>query len=73
MSTSVLLDGERGISELLKNCLKCIFDKYCTPKPSSESLDLPKDAYLSPEGLDQWAINANGEPFSKETNDELFE
>ncbi|KAF9264802.1 hypothetical protein L218DRAFT_862409 [Marasmius fiardii PR-910] len=73
MSTSILLDEEGDITELLENCLKRVFGKYCTPSSTSETSDLPEDAYLSLEGLNQWAIDTNGEPFSKETKDELFE
>ncbi|KAL0570818.1 hypothetical protein V5O48_011133 [Marasmius crinis-equi] len=71
-TSSLLLDEEGGITELFEICLKRIFAKYCTPSPSNP-LELPEDAYISPGGLDRWAIDTNGEPFSKETKDELLE
>lgn len=33
----------------------------------------PPNAYLSPQGLDAWAQDTNGAPFSQETKDELIE
>jgi hypothetical protein len=33
----------------------------------------PEGAYLSPEGLDAWARDTNGSPFSQETKEELVE
>jgi hypothetical protein len=33
----------------------------------------PDGAYLTPEGLDAWARDTNGAPFSQETKDELVE
>ena len=33
----------------------------------------PPNAYLSMEGLDEWAKDTNGAPFSQETKDELIE
>ncbi|KAG2020389.1 hypothetical protein CC2G_005742 [Coprinopsis cinerea AmutBmut pab1-1] len=70
-----------GISDQLEACLKHIFAKYCTPsvqKPSDGSpanalLTPPPNAYLSAEGLDEWARDTNGTPFSQETKDELIE
>jgi len=37
---------------------------FLTPSP---------EAYLSPEGLDQWAIDTNGEIFSEGTKEEVWE
>ncbi|KAL0071510.1 hypothetical protein AAF712_001367 [Marasmius tenuissimus] len=71
-TNSVLLDDEGAITESFENCLKRIFAKYCTPSPSN-ALELSENAYLSPEGLDRWATDTNGEAFSQETKDELLE
>ncbi|KAF9227512.1 hypothetical protein BS17DRAFT_773899, partial [Gyrodon lividus] len=78
-----LLDDDGAISQKLEACLKHIFTKYCSPPPpaisiSRKSLGLfllspPEGAYLTPEGLDQWARDTNGAPFSQETKDELIE
>jgi hypothetical protein len=65
----------------LEACLKHIFTKYCRPPPpamSRKSLGLsllspPEGAYLTPEGLDEWARDTNGAPFTQETKDELIE
>lgn len=63
-------------------CLRHIFAKYCVPPPSvplTEDdkrvalLAPPPNAYLSPEGLDNWARDTNGAPFSQETKEELVE
>jgi len=80
-STVRLLDDEDSISELLESCLQHIFSKYCTPAPSitqpvqSETrlLTPPDGAYLTPEGLDEWARDTNGAPFSPEMKEELVE
>jgi len=61
--------------------LKHIFSKYCYPpvqKPSEKSesfvfLTPSPNAYLTAEGLDKWAYETNGTPFTKETKDELIE
>ncbi|TFK29856.1 hypothetical protein FA15DRAFT_663138 [Coprinopsis marcescibilis] len=73
-----LLDAEGGVSEQLEACLKHIFSKYCTPPVqkdgrSSALLMPPPDAYLSDEGLDEWARDTNGAPFSEETKEELVD
>ncbi|KAF9246184.1 hypothetical protein BU15DRAFT_84981 [Melanogaster broomeanus] len=76
-----LLDDDGAISEKLEACLKHIFTKYCIPAPpdvSHKSLGLslltpPEGAYLTSEGLDEWACDTNGAPFSAETKDELIE
>jgi len=79
-----LLDDDGGISEQLESCLKHIFSKYCTPTPSPITrhpvdptahalLTPPNDAYLTSEGLDAWARDTNGAPFSEETKEELVE
>ncbi|TFK42666.1 hypothetical protein BDQ12DRAFT_676598 [Crucibulum laeve] len=77
-----LLDDEGAISDQLEACLKHIFAKYCTPPTPAATVEddrrtallepLP-NAYLSPEGLDAWARDTNGSPFSQETKDELVE
>lgn len=75
-----LLDEEDAISEQLEACLKHIFAKYCTPRPIASAtgagpalLSPPEGAFLSPEGLDSWARDTNGEPFTEETKEELLE
>ncbi|EPQ58210.1 hypothetical protein GLOTRDRAFT_35936 [Gloeophyllum trabeum ATCC 11539] len=63
----------------LEICLKHIFAKYCTPpaaglEHAGKGLVLmtpPEGAYLSEEGLDAWAKDTNGVPFSEETKEEL--
>ncbi|KAF4614813.1 hypothetical protein D9613_002959 [Agrocybe pediades] len=76
-SSSILLDDEGGITDKLESCLKHIFAKYCTPattNTNAEGLLLPEDgAYLSEEGLQKWARETNGEPFSEETKEEVVE
>ena len=61
----------------LETCLKHIFAKYCSPSASRLDkkmlLQPPHNASLSPEGLDAWAKDTNGAPFSQETKDELVE
>ncbi|EKM82753.1 hypothetical protein AGABI1DRAFT_111333 [Agaricus bisporus var. burnettii JB137-S8] len=82
-----LLDDEGIISDELEACLKHIFAKYCSPPhPLAHAPDGSADgsgrmvlltpasnAFLSPEGLDAWARDTNGAPFSQETKDELVE
>lgn len=74
-----LLDDDGTISEKLETCLKHIFTKYCTPTPPNSAhgvqslLTPPEGAYLTPSGLDSWARDTNGAPFSQETKDELIE
>ncbi|KAF9456778.1 hypothetical protein BDZ94DRAFT_316954 [Collybia nuda] len=77
-----LLDDDGGISDQLEVCLKHIFAKYCVPPPFARPmpgekrvalLTPPPNAYLSPQGLDAWAQDTNGAPFSQETKDELVE
>ncbi|PFH50659.1 hypothetical protein AMATHDRAFT_3736 [Amanita thiersii Skay4041] len=77
-----LLDEDGAISFQLEACLKHIFAKYCVPpaqKPESHDgkrhvlLNPPLGAYLDPEGLDAWARDTNGAPFSQETKKELVE
>jgi len=36
-------------------------------------LEPPEGAFMSPEGLDYWARDTNGAPFSEETKEELRE
>ncbi|KAK7043592.1 hypothetical protein VNI00_008203 [Paramarasmius palmivorus] len=71
MSSKALLDSEGSITESFELALKHIFGKYCTPTPTGT--ELPENAALSPEGLDKWATDTNGQPFTQETKDELLE
>lgn len=66
-----LLDDDGGISDQFEACLKHIFGKYCVPRPNTPTppadkrvalLIPPPNAYLSPEGLDNWARDTNGAP-----------
>lgn len=64
----------------LERCLRHIFAKYCTPRPprpqkhdSTTLLTPPDDAILDAAGLDAWAEDTNGAPFSEETKEELRE
>ncbi|KAF9005571.1 hypothetical protein BDQ17DRAFT_1353393 [Cyathus striatus] len=77
-----LLDDDGCVSDELEACLKHIFAKYCEPPavvPSHRDekrtalREPPPNAYLSTEGLDAWARDTNGAPFSQETKDELVE
>jgi len=75
-----LLDADGSISVELEHCLKHIFAKYCTPPPPTSINDKggifltpPDGSYLTPQGLDAWARDTNGAPFSKETREELRE
>ncbi|EDR14258.1 uncharacterized protein LACBIDRAFT_305910 [Laccaria bicolor S238N-H82] len=73
--SSAHTDTERFFQ--LETCLKHIFAKYCSPSVSRSDkktlLQPPTNATLSPEGLDAWAKDTNGAPFSQETKDELAE
>jgi len=75
-----LLTSDGSISDEFERCLKHIFAKYCTPQspagPNGKSgifLTPPESAYLSSEGLDAWATDTNGTPFSDDTKEELME
>ncbi|KAI0647174.1 hypothetical protein C8Q79DRAFT_609124 [Trametes meyenii] len=73
-----LLDDDGAISAQLESCLKHVFAKYCTPKPSPTQkkgilLEPPEGAYLSPDGLDSWARDTNGAPFDDATKEEILE
>ncbi|KAI0375024.1 hypothetical protein BV20DRAFT_961275 [Pilatotrama ljubarskyi] len=74
-----LLDDDGAISVQLESCLKHIFAKYCTPKPSPTQqkkvalLEPPEGAYLTSEGLDAWARDTNGAPFDEATKEEILE
>ncbi|KAF4603569.1 hypothetical protein EYR40_000741 [Pleurotus pulmonarius] len=64
--------------ERCEKCLKHIFAKYCTPSPENLSTrsegDLlvpPENAYLTDAGLDRWASETNGAPFSEDQKEEL--
>jgi len=73
-----LLHTDGSISVQLEHCLKHIFAKYCTPPPLVTGergifLTPPEGSYLTPQGLDAWARDTNGAPFSTETREELRE
>ncbi|TFY82974.1 hypothetical protein EWM64_g1041 [Hericium alpestre] len=76
-----LLDDDGAISAQLERCLKHIFAKYCMPAPEPISaidrkvalLHPPEGAFLDQKGLDVWARDTNGAPFSAETKEELQE
>ncbi|KAF9792722.1 hypothetical protein BJ322DRAFT_1103194 [Thelephora terrestris] len=75
-----LLTSDGSISDEFERCLKHIFAKYCTsPPPDGPNgkryvfLSPPEGAYLSSEGLDAWATDTNGTPFSEDTKKELRE
>ncbi|KAG1877893.1 hypothetical protein DFJ58DRAFT_712548 [Suillus subalutaceus] len=75
-----LLDADGAISDKLERCLRHIFAKYCTPRParlpkqdSTILLTPPDDAIFDSAGLDAWAQDTNGAPFSEETKEELRE
>ncbi|KAF5330806.1 hypothetical protein D9619_005790 [Psilocybe cf. subviscida] len=76
--SSLLLDEEDAITDQFEVCLKHIFAKYCTPAvpKASDATTLlvpPQNAYLTEEGLQKWAVDTNGEPFSDETKEEMAE
>ncbi|PPQ86874.1 hypothetical protein CVT25_012593 [Psilocybe cyanescens] len=75
--SALLISDEGGITDQLVICLQHIFAKYCTPGPERTSgtalLTPPTDAYFSEEGLQRWARETNGEPFSEETKEEVVE
>ncbi|KAL5533150.1 hypothetical protein ACEPAF_4926 [Sanghuangporus sanghuang] len=75
-----LLDADGAISDKFERCLKHIFGKYCTPKPTPPSASKSPDAqllvpsenaYFTPDALDQWAIETNGSPLPEEAKEEL--
>ncbi|KAJ7273624.1 hypothetical protein B0H12DRAFT_1007756 [Mycena haematopus] len=76
-----LLDNDGGISDQLELCLKHIFGiEICIPPaPVPAAADMrvllvpPEGAYLTTAGLDAWARDTNGAPFSSETKEELIE
>ncbi|KAJ3838454.1 hypothetical protein EV361DRAFT_788914 [Lentinula raphanica] len=69
-----LLDDDGAISEPFETCLKRIFAKYCTPKIKLPlEGDIPPNAYLDSTGLDAWASDTNGEPFSEDTKEEILQ
>ena len=58
----------------LERCLRQIFAKYCTPRPTLEKAnEPPQGAFLSQDGLDAWARDTNGAPFDEATKEELLE
>jgi hypothetical protein len=63
----------------LERCLKHIFAKYCTPcvmvntDGPEDFLTPPAEAYFSPQGLDKWALDTNGEVFTAEMKEEIQE
>ncbi|EKM55541.1 uncharacterized protein PHACADRAFT_209060 [Phanerochaete carnosa HHB-10118-sp] len=69
-----LLDADGAISVELEACLAHIFAKYCTPRPEKQPglLVPPPSAYLSSEGLDNWARDTNGAAFDSDSKEELL-
>ncbi|KAG8930203.1 hypothetical protein FRC03_009066 [Tulasnella sp. 419] len=78
MTSTILLTEEGEMTEKLEQCLGHIFSKYLRPPFVPERDDTtgilkpPINAYLTNEGLDRWAIETNGEPFTAETKEELL-
>jgi len=73
-----LLDESGALSAKLETVLGHIFSKYLEPpfKPLRGPNGLmapPSNAFLSPAGLDRYASDTNGAPFSEETKQELKE
>ena len=69
-----LIEAVWGLGAQLEACLKQIFAKYCTPRPPPESAaEPPEGAFLSQDGLDEWARDTNGAPFDEATKEELLE
>ncbi|KIO20391.1 hypothetical protein M407DRAFT_245828 [Tulasnella calospora MUT 4182] len=73
-----LLDSDGGLSERFEACLAHIFAKYIEPpfiadRAEGGLMKPPKDAYLTDSGLDRYATETNGQPFTTETKDELKE
>jgi len=75
-----LLTSDGSISDEFERCLKHVFAKYCAPQPPAGTngkggifLTPPEGAYLSSKGLDAWATDTNGTPFSDDTKEELME
>ncbi|TFK54979.1 hypothetical protein OE88DRAFT_1710720 [Heliocybe sulcata] len=74
-----LLDEEGQLSDQFEACLGHIFSKYCTPRlahvENTEKgpilMTPPPGAYFTEAGLDAWARDTNGAPFSEETKEEL--
>ena len=58
----------------LEACLAHIFAKYCTPRPEKTHglLVPPEGAYLSSQGLDDWARDTNGSAFDEDSKEELL-
>ncbi|KAI0094009.1 hypothetical protein BDY19DRAFT_989527 [Irpex rosettiformis] len=69
-----LLDTEGAISLQLEACLGHIFSKYCTPSPEKRPglLVPPEGAFLSHQGLDEWAKDTNGAAFDEDSKEELL-
>ncbi|KAG8954717.1 hypothetical protein FRC04_011150 [Tulasnella sp. 424] len=73
-----LLDQDGGLSDRFEACLAHIFAKYIEPPFVAERVEgglmkPPKNAYLTDGGLDRYATETNGQPFTAETKDELKE
>ncbi|KAG9028767.1 hypothetical protein FRB95_006094 [Tulasnella sp. JGI-2019a] len=73
-----LLDADGDLSEKLEACLGHIFSKYLEPPFTSQHAEngllVPEQgAYLTSTGLDRYAIDTNGQPFTAETKAELQE
>ncbi|KAF9483913.1 hypothetical protein BDN70DRAFT_873318 [Pholiota conissans] len=72
----LLLDAQGDVTDQFEICLKHIFAKYCTPavdRSAGGLLTPPEGAYLSDEGLREWALATNGEPFSEDTKSDVVE
>ncbi|KAG8875531.1 hypothetical protein FRB97_005050 [Tulasnella sp. 331] len=73
-----LLDADGDLSEKLEACLGHIFSKYIEPPFTSHQAEsgllVPEpNAYLTSTGLDRYAIDTNGQPFTEEAKAELRE
>lgn len=73
-----IISLELNVPDQLESCLKHIFAKYCTPlvvagKDMGDLLVPHSEAYLSPQGLDKWALDTNGEVFTADMKEEIKE
>jgi len=73
-----LLDQDGALSSRFEACLGHIFAKYIEPpfvaQPRGDGLmHPPENSYLTSGGLDKYATETNGQPFSQETKQELRE
>jgi len=73
-----LLDQDGGLSKRFEACLAHIFAKFIEPPFVATQTDdgllcPPLGSYLTDRGLDRYATETNGQPFSTETKQELKE